>query len=186
MVTTQPSAQATEGALVKDDQLQTLPPIGSNFNLVDLVRSEIRRLMTDESSTSHQLRIPFDTTRTNCVRLEEIDEMTGNNLCFNFHIMDSGSWIVDSGATRHAFEDPAPPPPPLPTPPNTSDRDVPSPSAIPDPHTSTSPPIFAPVRRSTRPPTKPSWLKDFVSIPAEEAEAELEEVEDDRLFDDAG
>ncbi|KAL0379287.1 UNVERIFIED_CONTAM: Retrovirus-related Pol polyprotein from transposon RE1 [Sesamum radiatum] len=46
------------------------------------------------------MRTPLDNNiRINFARLEELDEAAGNTYCFN--VMDCGSWIVDTGATRH-------------------------------------------------------------------------------------
>ncbi|KAL0284824.1 UNVERIFIED_CONTAM: Retrovirus-related Pol polyprotein from transposon RE1 [Sesamum angustifolium] len=46
------------------------------------------------------MRTPLDNNiRINFARLEELDEAAGNPYCFN--VIDCGSWIVDTGATRH-------------------------------------------------------------------------------------
>ncbi|KAL0356187.1 UNVERIFIED_CONTAM: hypothetical protein Sradi_4065600 [Sesamum radiatum] len=86
-------AATIERAPVRDEQLQVLPPQGSNFSFADIMRTEIRKFMMKEVPTAeaYQMRTPFDNVRANCVRLEEIEEAAGNNLCFNFRMMDGGS-----------------------------------------------------------------------------------------------
>ncbi|KAL0427172.1 UNVERIFIED_CONTAM: hypothetical protein Slati_2892000 [Sesamum latifolium] len=93
-------------AAVEESQIVT-PAHNINPSFADMMRTEIKRLMMEESlgTETHQMRTPFDNMRTNYVRLEEIEEAASTNLCFNFKIMDSGSWIVDSGATKHVFGD---------------------------------------------------------------------------------
>ncbi|KAL0360716.1 UNVERIFIED_CONTAM: Retrovirus-related Pol polyprotein from transposon RE1 [Sesamum radiatum] len=81
------------------DQSNTFQ-IAPTHNLGDILRTEIRKLMTEESTSQHQMRTPLDNNiRINFARLEELDEAAGNTYCFN--VMDCGSWIVDTGATRH-------------------------------------------------------------------------------------
>ncbi|KAK4415012.1 hypothetical protein Salat_2608300 [Sesamum alatum] len=45
-------------------------------SISDLLRNEIRRMLIEEVPAQHEMRTPFDNIRTNCVRLEEIDEST--------------------------------------------------------------------------------------------------------------
>ncbi|KAL0307059.1 UNVERIFIED_CONTAM: Retrovirus-related Pol polyprotein from transposon RE1 [Sesamum radiatum] len=61
---------------------------------------EWKMMMIEENTSLHQMRTPLDNNiRINFARLEELDEAAGNPYCFN--VMDCGSWIVDTGATRH-------------------------------------------------------------------------------------
>ncbi|KAK4413417.1 Flavonoid 3'-monooxygenase [Sesamum alatum] len=59
-------------------------------DLSELLRNEIRRLLIEDTPQQHQLRTPLDSIHTNCVRLEEIDEVAGNPYCFS--IMGCRYW----------------------------------------------------------------------------------------------
>ncbi|KAL0339458.1 UNVERIFIED_CONTAM: Retrovirus-related Pol polyprotein from transposon RE1 [Sesamum angustifolium] len=90
--------------------IETIPEQSSQLqiapkpNLADLLRTEIRKMMIEENTSPHQMRTPLDNNiRINFARLEELDEAAGNPYCFN--VIDCGSWIVDTGATRHVCAD---------------------------------------------------------------------------------
>ncbi|KAL0305128.1 UNVERIFIED_CONTAM: Retrovirus-related Pol polyprotein from transposon RE1 [Sesamum angustifolium] len=85
--------------------IETIPEQSSQLQIAPkpnlaALRTEIRKMMIEENTSPHQMRTPLDNNiRINFARLEELDEAAGNPYCFN--VIDCGSWIVDTGATRH-------------------------------------------------------------------------------------
>ncbi|KAL0462181.1 UNVERIFIED_CONTAM: hypothetical protein Slati_0105700 [Sesamum latifolium] len=91
-VATIEAAPYTEALRTKDAELSTI------------VRSEIRKIMTEDESSQLQQRTPFDDIRVNFAHhLQDIDESAGNS--YYFSVIDCGTWIIDSGATRHVCAD---------------------------------------------------------------------------------
>ncbi|KAL0463173.1 UNVERIFIED_CONTAM: hypothetical protein Slati_0204900 [Sesamum latifolium] len=71
--------------------------------LTNIMRTEIRKLMAKDSASHSQLNTPFDDVRINFAQLEDLVESAG--IIHHFNDIDCGSWIVDSGATRHVCAD---------------------------------------------------------------------------------
>ncbi|KAL0373919.1 UNVERIFIED_CONTAM: Retrovirus-related Pol polyprotein from transposon RE1 [Sesamum radiatum] len=70
---------------------------GNDFS--SILRAEIRKFMTENGSSHPQYNTPFDDVQINFAHMAELEESAGRIYCFNND--DYGSWIVDSGATRH-------------------------------------------------------------------------------------
>ncbi|KAK4424959.1 hypothetical protein Salat_1689500 [Sesamum alatum] len=87
----------------QEDQLQDLAPRGPNFSLADMVKAELRKLMMKEVSMAqtHQMNTLFDTARTNCVRLEEIEETAGSwwRISFGVHVRVSLDRCIPRAST---------------------------------------------------------------------------------------
>ncbi|KAL0448952.1 UNVERIFIED_CONTAM: hypothetical protein Slati_1451600 [Sesamum latifolium] len=64
------------------------------------MRTKLKKLITEEEPVKPRHKTPFDDdVRVNYAHLQDIDESAGNSYCFD--VIDCGTWIVDSGATRH-------------------------------------------------------------------------------------
>ncbi|KAL0405057.1 UNVERIFIED_CONTAM: hypothetical protein Sradi_2146500 [Sesamum radiatum] len=82
-----------------DDTLQAVVPQLQGSDLTNVLRTEIRKLMAEGSCLQPLHNTPFGDVKINFAQLEDMEGSSCN--IYNFNDFDCGSWIVDSGATRH-------------------------------------------------------------------------------------